>query len=106
MFRPTPRCSRSVLAATLGGPASPVLPTCVTGRAPAASRSSYVPQRGLVPGRLRRTAQPASASPDRLPVPHTHPAGAVRLVVGHLLSNLVRLGATCTTAAVRSPARG
>ena len=43
MFLPIPRCSRPVPAATLGRPASPVLPTCVTDRAPATSRSSGAP---------------------------------------------------------------
>lgn len=84
----------------------PIPATSLTDRAVAAARSSGVPQCGLVPGRPHRTAQPASASPDRLPVLRIHPAGSVRLAAGHQVPNPARLVAICTTAAGRSQARG
>lgn len=106
LFVPIPRCSRSVLAATPGCPASPVQPTCVTDRAPAVSRSSGAPRCGLVLGRSHRTVQPASASPDRLPVPRTHPAGPVRRAVVLLAANPVHLVAFGSIAPGHSPAKG
>lgn len=99
----------SVIECPLGTPAYPAPPapaTSLTDRARAEARSSGVCRRGPAPGRPRCTVQPASANPHPLPVPHTHPAGPVRLAVGDLLSNPARLVAICTTAPGRSPTKG
>lgn len=103
---PIHRCSFLVPASTLVHLAPPVPATSLTDRTVAASRSSGAPRRGLVPGRPHRTAQPASASPDRLPVPRIHPAGSVLRAAGHRDPNPARLVAICTIAAGRSPAIG
>lgn len=105
IFIPTIRCSRLVPASTPGCPAPPAPATSLTDRAAEASRSNGASRRGLVPDRPCRKAQPASASPDRLPVPHIHPVGPIRLAVGNLVSNPARLVVICTTAAGRSQAR-
>lgn len=100
------RNSRLVPASIVAHPASPVPATFLIDKAAAASRSSGARRCGLVPDRPRRTAQPASAGPDRFRVSRIHPAGPVRLVAGHLLSNPARLVASGWTAPVRSQARG
>lgn len=101
-----PQCIRPVSAAISVHPDLPIPATSPTDRVAAASRSSGAPQRGLVPGRPCRTAQPELASPDPPLVPRTHPAGPVRLAVAHPVANLVRLEAIGSTAPVRSQARG
>lgn len=106
LFMYTPCCSRPVPVSAQGGPAFQALPTSLTDRAPAASRSIGASRRGLVLGTPCRIAQPASASPDRPPVPHIHPVGPIRLAVGNLVSNPARFVAICMTAPARSPARG
>ena len=78
---PNPRCSRSVLAATSGCPVSPVLPTSPTDRTPAASQSIGVLRHGLVLGRPRCTAQPASANSGHNPGSRIHPLRPVREAV-------------------------
>jgi len=78
LFIPTPRCSRSALAATAAHPVLPAPATSQTDGAAAASRSSGRFRRGPAPGRPCCTAQPVSASPDPLPVPRIHPAGPGR----------------------------
>lgn len=96
MFRTTPRFSRPVPASTPGCPAPPAPPapaTSLTDRAPEAFLSSCECRYSSVPGRPYRTAQPASASLDRLPVPRIHLAGPVRLAVVPPVANPARSGA-------------
>lgn len=103
---PTPaRCSRSVPASTPVRPVPPIPATSLTGMAQAASLSSCGYRYGPVLGRPCRRAQPASASPDRLPVPRTHPAGPARLAAVFLAANPARSVSPSSTALGRSQAR-
>jgi hypothetical protein len=93
IFTPTPRSSRAVLASTPTYPAPPIPATSLTGRAGAASRSSCGYQHDPSLGTPCRRVGPTSASPGHQPESRIHPFLPVRLVAGHLASNLAHWGA-------------